>query len=137
MDKKQTLTEQVARLIKQHLAVGPLLDSGFTSEAVRTLVKQNLPDYNPDSTSPALSHLTLVGVVRREPTNGAYFYVRDFTARDLKRIRDHNNKNKAKRDGAPAGAAMIAIALGENRTEVVDIAQAKRIFLSLKPLFES
>lgn len=136
--KSPTLTERIAALIKEHLAVDSGFTSGFTSEAVRTLVQQHLPNYNPDSTSPALSHLRLVGVIKAGE-NGANFWVRDLTARDMKRIRDHNAKTRreSERKSTGSGAAMIAIALGDNRTEVVDIAQAKRIYLALKPLFEA
>ena len=132
----RTLTEQLASLIKENFPT-----AGFTYNQIETLIKAKLPDYSPNSASPALSHLRMVGVVKSEDTgNGQQvnFFQRDFTEKDLKKIRQHNSSSKKRQSNTPtAGAAMIAIALGENRTEVVDIAQAKRIFHSLKPLFEN
>lgn len=138
MGMRKSLVEKLVPLIKERFAP-PMT---FVYQDVERLLKEKLPDYAPTSASPALSHMRLVGIITSGPgQNGEMIntFVRDLTPKDLRFIRRHNTSAKAKRkanDGGEEGGAMIAIMLGENRTEIVDIAQAKRIYLSLKPIFE-
>lgn len=133
----KTLTEKIADLIAADLNK----PEGFVYSQIEQLMKEKLSEFNASSASPVLSHLRLVGVLSAKNEAGQLrnFFVRPLTQKDLRKIRDHSNKVRHSREEpkAPAGAAMIAIMLGENRTEIVGIVQAKRIYLSLKPLFES
>lgn len=155
--KPGTLIAAVSVIVKHYG------EQGCTTEDVAGTIQKNLPQWNANSASPALSNLVWLGCIRAKSNFGVrrYFHLRDYDIdSDTERLasrRTTTTLEKAKQllleeQGRPqvqvqvaappqatlaatSKGAMIAIGLGLNRTELVDIQQAREIYTALKAIF--
>jgi len=135
-----TLMGAVAGMLKQ---AG---DKGMTMEEISLQVKKYLPQYKPTSASPAVSGLIYLGVARDVHSFGVrrMFFIRDYNyEKDSKKWNDHGTERRRKgvkplatlAVNGSGGLVLIALEIGENKTEAVTIEKARQLYVALGQLF--